>query len=84
MKIEAAESRKADVEYETSRCVWTFAAQELLCRSAGPGLEAYRSQEPLERGSHRGLIVHDIDNRRSLVHGCVYAIAGKEKWKAAP
>src|SRR5262245_43026143 len=63
LEVETAQSRQPDVEYKAAWNIRTLALQELLRRCEYLDPQLYRLKEPRKRLTHRGVVVHDEDDR---------------------
>src|SRR5262249_4808311 len=63
LEVETAQSRQPDVEYKAAWNIRTLALQEFLRRCEYLDPQLYRLKEPRKRLTHRGVVVHDEDDR---------------------
>src|SRR5262252_6572297 len=63
LEVETAQSRQPDVEYKAAWNIRALALQELPRRCEYLDSQLYRLKEPRKRLTHRGVVVHDEDDR---------------------
>src|SRR5438874_8214259 len=84
LQLEAAHSRHAHVECQTTRLLRVIASQELLSGGEHSRSQANRFDEQPQRVSHCGVIIHDEYGRRWCCHALPPRVEGSRKTKQAP
>ena len=68
LEIKPTYSWQPDIQHQTTGCVGTLAAQELLSRAEKLHLQSYRLDEPLDRPTNRWIVIHYKNDRGRLSH----------------
>src|ERR1700686_547509 len=76
LKIETADSGKSHVQNQATWPIRALAAQELLRRSEGFGMQANRLQHALDGGTHEVIVIDD-EHRGG---GCGHLHAARLRW----
>src|SRR5579862_3549308 len=84
LKLEAVGATESHVKNKATRSVRPLAAQELLRRFEGLGMEANRLQHALNRGTHQRIVINDEDRGcRCRLQSCPSGLVGERKVNAA-
>src|SRR5439155_16474255 len=81
LEIKPTYARQPDVQYQATRCIGTFATQELLSRAEQLNLQSYRLDESLDRPTNRRIVIHYKNNGGRLSHEAPLLLGGQSKLK---
>ncbi len=84
LQSESADSRQPDIEDEATGHVRKLACEELLRGSEQLHLQAYRSDEALDRTTNRGIVIDNENDGLGFAHETPASIGGQSEFEQRP